>query len=214
MRILSGFLRVFFRLLYHPFAWTYDFVAAVVSLGQWNAWVMSVTPYLTGPCVLEVGHGPGHLLEWLVKNERKSFGLDESRQMGWLARKRLQRRGFSPVIVCGHAQVLPFPANTFQQVVATFPSEYIADPRTLSEIHRVLTPGGEGVILLLAWITDKHWYGRIAAWLFRDTGQTPVQWEKQTLETFQSQGFDSWTEHIPLKMSRVLVLHMKKLETI
>jgi len=93
--------------------------------------------------------------------------------MGRLARKRVLRKGFTPCLVCGMAQALPYPAGTFQQVVSTFPSEYIADPQTLMEIYRVLAPDGEAVLLLLAWITDKHWYGRLAAWLFRLPGRHP-----------------------------------------
>jgi ubiquinone/menaquinone biosynthesis C-methylase UbiE len=210
MHILSGLLRIFFRLLYHSFAWTYDFVAAVVSLGQWRSWVMSIVPYLTGPRVLELGHGPGHLQARLLADGRQVFGLDESRQMGWMARKRLLRRGFTPGLTRGHAQALPYPADTFQQVVATFPSEYISDPQTLLEIYRVLTPGGEAVVLLLAWITEKRWYGRLAAWLFRVTGQAPPKWDDRYLEPLHQMGFRGFAEKIQLSSSTLLVIHLKK----
>jgi ubiquinone/menaquinone biosynthesis C-methylase UbiE len=49
------------------FAWSYDLVAAVVSLGQWNHWVGSVLPYLPGVNILEIGHGPGHLQRLLKR---------------------------------------------------------------------------------------------------------------------------------------------------
>jgi ubiquinone/menaquinone biosynthesis C-methylase UbiE len=210
MHILSGLLRIFFRLLYHSFAWTYDFVAAIVSLGQWRSWVISIIPYLSGPRVLELGHGPGHLQTRLFAEGRQAFGLDESRQMGWLAHKRLLRRGFMPGLTRGHAQALPYPADTFQQVVATFPSEYISDPQTLSEILRVLVPGGEAVVLLLAWITEKRWYGRLAAWLFRITGQAPPKWDDRYLEPLQQMGFQSFAEKIQRNSSTLLVIHLMK----
>lgn len=54
-------LKTFFYLLYHRFAWAYDFVATSVSVGMWDEWVFSVLPALEGPIVLELGHGPGHL---------------------------------------------------------------------------------------------------------------------------------------------------------
>jgi ubiquinone/menaquinone biosynthesis C-methylase UbiE len=213
MYILSTLLRIFFRLLYHSFAWSYDFVATVVSLGQWRSWVMSVFPYLPGPQVLELGHGPGHLQVRLLEENRYVFGLDESCQMGRQARKRLLRRGLTPELTRGLAQALPYPVNTFHQVVATFPSEYIFDPLTLREIYRVLRPGGEAILLLLAWITDKHWYGRLAAWLFRVTGQAPLKWEDRYLEPLQQMGFQSYAEQITLSSSTLLVVHLKKPES-
>jgi ubiquinone/menaquinone biosynthesis C-methylase UbiE len=212
MHILSGFLRIFFRLLYHSFAWTYDFVAAAVSLGQWRSWLMVTAPYLPGPRVLELGHGPGHLQVRLFAEGRQAFGLDESRQMGRLARKRLLRRGFTPRLTRGFAQALPFPPDFFNQVVATFPSEYITDLQTLDEIYRVLVPGGEAVLLLLAWITEKRWYGRLASWLFRVTGQAPPQWDDRYLAPLQRTGFQSRAEQILLRSSTVLVIHLVKPE--
>ena len=210
MRILSMLLRIFFPLLYHTFAWTYDIVAAIVSIGAWESWVVSVAPDLTGPTVLELGHGPGHLQARMLSDGIQAFGLDESLQMGRLARNRLLKRKFTPLLARGLAQSLPYPADSFHQVVATFPSEYIVDPRTLLEIYRVLVPGGEAVLLLLAWITEKRWYGRLAAWLFRVTGQAPAHWDDRNLEAFQQIGFQSSAERISLDSSILLIVHLTK----
>ena len=65
MGLMTRFLRFFFRHFYHEFAWTYDFVAAVVSIGRWNQWIDSALPFVQGRRVLEIGHGPGHLQEHL-----------------------------------------------------------------------------------------------------------------------------------------------------
>ena len=59
-------MRVFFHLLYHPFAFTYDLVAAVVSFGQWKNWGQSILPFIDGTRILELGHGPGHLQRFLL----------------------------------------------------------------------------------------------------------------------------------------------------
>src|SRR5688572_31722362 len=87
--LIRRFMRVFFRLLYHPFAFTYDLVAAAVSFGHWRDWVMSVLPFIQGTRVLELGHGPGHLQHALLNRGLFTVGLDESAQMGLLARRRL-----------------------------------------------------------------------------------------------------------------------------
>jgi ubiquinone/menaquinone biosynthesis C-methylase UbiE len=196
MRIISGLLRIFFRFLYHSFAWTYDFVAAVVSLGQWRTWVLSILPNLPGPRILELGHGPGHLQARLLADGQQAFGLDESRQMGSMARKRLLRHGYMPKLSRG---------------VATFPSEYIFDPQTMLEVYRVLAPGGEAVVLLMAWITAKSWYGRLTAWYFHLLGLSNLKWEDRYFEPLQRIGFQTRAEQISLTSSTLLVLHLKKL---
>ena len=92
-RILYSFLRIFFQLLYNTFAWSYDLVAAFVSLDRWNDWVRSVLPYLTGDRILEIGHGPGHLQRALAEGHPTGLivGLDLSRNMGKIAKRRLAR---------------------------------------------------------------------------------------------------------------------------
>jgi len=62
MRLPAHLVVSAFHLLYHEAAWAYDAVAAAVSLGQWRAWGAAALPFLPGPRVLELGHGPGHML--------------------------------------------------------------------------------------------------------------------------------------------------------
>jgi len=172
-KVFLGFFRLFFHLLYHQMAWTYDWVAAAVSLGRWKKWVYTPLPYLEGPRILELGHGPGHLQIKMHARGNLVVGLDESRQMGLIAHKRLRNSGCSPLLVNGYAQSLPFPDGCFDQVVATFPSEYIAQMDTLNQINRVLQDGGILWILPVAWITGEKLSLRAAAWLFQVTGQSP-----------------------------------------
>src|SRR5512135_1407430 len=92
--VLRGFLRFFFWHFYHGFAWTYDFVASAVSIGRWNDWILCTLPYVRGNRVLEIGHGPGHLQVNLRRSKPGlNIGLDESPQMGRIARRRLQAAG-------------------------------------------------------------------------------------------------------------------------
>ncbi|HRJ76215.1 MAG TPA: hypothetical protein PLX90_09465, partial [Anaerolineales bacterium] len=75
---MRRFMRIFFYLLYHPFAFAYDFVAAFVSFGQWKNWGRSILPFISGTHILELGHGPGHLQRFLLNANLTLFGLDES----------------------------------------------------------------------------------------------------------------------------------------
>jgi ubiquinone/menaquinone biosynthesis C-methylase UbiE len=167
VKLIGTLLKRFFLLLYHQFAWSYDLVSWTVSLGRWKAWVEAVVPFLPGPKILEVGHGPGHLQAALYSRGIWSCGLDESRWMSAIASKRSSR------LVSGLAQKLPFSNEAFSQVVATFPAEFIFEVATLTEIFRVLEPEGNFVLLPIAWITGKRFFERMAAWLFRFTGEAP-----------------------------------------
>ena len=88
---MRNLLRFFFHLLYHPFAFTYDWVAAIVSVGRWKDWVLSVIPFIEGTRILELGHGPGHLQRVLLSRDLVAVGLDESAAMGRLAQRNLRR---------------------------------------------------------------------------------------------------------------------------
>jgi ubiquinone/menaquinone biosynthesis C-methylase UbiE len=207
MQIILSALRLFFSLLYHQFAWTYGFVSFTVSLGRWNGCVKSVLPYLDGR-VLEIGYGPGILQQSLNEKRVPAFGLDESHQMAHRASRLLRKKKYPFRLTRGYAHALPFNGNSFDCVVATFPSEYIFDPRTLKEIHRVLTPGGKLVVLPSAWITGTSFIERMAAWLFEITGQTgAIDRSIISIKSlFSRSGFIVHHEIVEHKGSKVLVI--------
>jgi ubiquinone/menaquinone biosynthesis C-methylase UbiE len=208
--LLTAFLHVFFYLLYNPLAWSYDWVSAIVSMRQWQDWIRVVLPYLTGGRILELGHGPGHLQIAMHQSGFQVFGLDLSRSMGAQAKHRLDRMRFPTRLVRGMAQHLPFKASVFDRIVSTFPSEYLFQQPSLSEIYRVLTPGGLLVVVPVAWVGRGSPAKRLLAWLFRITHQAPQRddshWQSRLLEPFQKAGFDVQTETIALRSSEVLVV--------
>ena len=206
MNIIERFMRFFFNLLYHPFAFTYDLVAWVVSFGKWQDWVFSVIPHLQGTRVLELGHGPGHLQRLLLNRGLSAIGIDESTQMGRIAKRRL---GTSHKLTRGLSQSLPYPNNFFYCVVSTFPSEYIYDPRTLAEVKRVLRNGGRLVVLPVTYPKSGF-----LQWLYKITRESPAAFDeaiKERLQTpFQKAGFVVETKIIELESSRLIILLAEK----
>lgn len=95
--------------------------------------------------VLDCGMGPGRLLGELAQRGWSIAGIDVSAEMVALARGRLPEAADS--LVEGGVEALPFPASSFDAAVATGVLEYVEDlARGLSEVARVLRPGGVFVI--------------------------------------------------------------------
>lgn len=170
-RLWVGIVRLGFRLLYNEMAWTYDVVSWIVSLGQWRAWQRAALLFVQGCRVLEIGHGPGHMLLALQKAGVQGFGLDLSPQMGRQARRRLQKAGQPIRLARGAVQSLPFAKAAFNTVLATFPTDYIVAPDTLASIYRVLASDGRLVIVPEGHLTGHSWLHRFIGWLFYITGQ-------------------------------------------
>lgn len=171
--LILRLLEKFFQLLYHPLAWSYDLVAATVSLGRWNKWIQSIYPMISKGRILELGFGPGHLQLDLARTGNTIFGIDESPQMCRFAQRRLKRIGQSGTLTRADARAIPFPSARFDVVVATFPSPYIFQDATLHEIRRVLSEDGKLVVLLAALPTGKSLGDRIIHQLFKITGEAP-----------------------------------------
>jgi ubiquinone/menaquinone biosynthesis C-methylase UbiE len=215
--VMRALLRLFFRLLYHQFAFTYDLVSATVSMGKWRHWVLSILPFIEGKRVLELGHGPGHLQRALRARGIAAVGMDESPQMSRLAQRNLERFQFSttpgtqhsaytqPSLTRGLAQHLPFQDRSFDTIVATFPTEYIYDPRTLSEIGRCLAENGRLVVLPVALPRN-----RLLDWLFKITHQRPAEAvdiiRSRLKEPFAAAGFDTEVRALDLKSGMLLLV--------
>lgn len=209
-RILISLLRLFFKLLYHQFAWTYDGVACMVSLGSWQDWVTLIVPYLDDLRTLEIGFGPGHLQVALSQKGICIYGLDESRQMAHLTHRRMKKSGLPSNLIRGHAQTLPFKDNCFHQVVLTFPAEYILDRASLAEIHRVLSDEGRAIMLPVAWITGRKPLQRLVAWVNKITGEAPA-WDEKSLQPLKTDGFKVSWEMVNFTNSKILIIRLLKL---
>ena len=160
-----------FYLLYNEMAWSYDLVSWVASLGEWRSWQQAALPFVTGERVLEIAHGPGHVLLALARQGYRVVGLDLSPHMGRQAERRLRRAGFTPHLVRGTAQALPFAPGSFDAVLSTFPTAFILEPPTIAAVYRVLQPGGRLVVVPEGHLTGRGPLQRLINWLYVITGQ-------------------------------------------
>ncbi len=207
---MRKFMRFFFHHFYHALAWTYDFVAVIVSIGRWKMWGRAALPHLRGKRVLEIGFGPGHLLVEMNRDGFEPVGLDESQQMIRQARRNLTLNRLPFALYRGYAQSLPFASNSFDSVVSTFPSEYIADSRTLAEVRRVLKEGGRFVIVPVAWAGGTSLLERGSRWLFRVTGQGGEGVEARITAFLAEHGFSAVCLEVEIRHSTVLVVIAEK----
>jgi SAM-dependent methyltransferase/O-antigen/teichoic acid export membrane protein len=101
---------------------------------------------LDGLRVLDLGAGFGALALYFAHLGARVVAVDPNEQRIRVALGIAQRRGLDLRIVAARAQSLPFPDAGFDLVVANNSLCYIADRgghrAALSEIHRVLRPGG------------------------------------------------------------------------
>jgi ubiquinone/menaquinone biosynthesis C-methylase UbiE len=164
-------IRLGFELLYHQMAWSYDAVSWLASLGQWRAWQAAALPYVRGSRVLELAHGPGHMLLALARAGHTVTGLDLSPQMGRMAQRRVWRAGWTVALVRGRGQALPFAPHSFDAVYSSFPTPFILAEETLRSLWRVLGPDGRVVIVPQAHLTGRGPTSRFVNWLYVVTGQ-------------------------------------------
>jgi ubiquinone/menaquinone biosynthesis C-methylase UbiE len=181
MRLPHWLLRFSFHLLYNELAWIYDWVSWAVSLGQWRHWQRAVIPRLSGQRVLEIGFGTGDLLVDMTAVGHRPYGLDLSPYMMRIARAKLVERGIVVPLFRGRVQALPFANGVFDSVAITFPTDFICQPITLTEISRVLAPSGRLVVIDEGYLLGRGLLGRFINWLYVFTGQREPRPELKAL---------------------------------
>jgi SAM-dependent methyltransferase len=141
--------RPLFELLYRSRT-LYWLASTIPFAGQWRTWQRLAIPRLRGRDVLEVGCGTGTLLVDMLRAGYDCRAIDRSPQMVAATRDRLRRAGYDPAQFVRQAEIqrLPLADATFDDVVSTFPTDYIVDPAALREVARVLRPGGRFVVVL------------------------------------------------------------------
>jgi ubiquinone/menaquinone biosynthesis C-methylase UbiE len=159
-----------FNQLYTNFAWAYDVVAAMASLGEWQRWGQAALAFLPRDGrVLEIAHGPGHLQAAMHQAGYRAFGIDLSPQMSRLAHRRTLCYG--PYLARADALYLPFADSAFAGAVSTFPAQFILALQMLVEVHRVLIPGGVFVVVPAVRLIGQDLFASALRSAYRLTGQ-------------------------------------------
>ena len=194
-------LKLGFFLLYNHLAFTYDLVAWLVSLGHWSAWRRTVIPFLEPGLTLELAYGTGGLFKDMRQANIKAVGLDISPFMARLAAIRLRKHNLTAPLTQAQAQHLPFPAQKFTNIVATFPTPYIFAPETLAEAHRVLVnpPHGRAklIIVMQGQVQAPAWVETLIDWLYQITGQQATP-SVDALAPFTQTGFTAQWMQVPV----------------
>lgn len=161
-----------FTRLYHEFAWLYDHIAALVSWGHWDDWVVAIADQVHGD-VLELGCGTGYLQAELGGRSPAHLviGLDLSPQMLRLSQQRSQKLALPLHVLRANAQQIALVPQRFDTIVATFPSDYILQAATLAEVQRLLRPHGRFVVLLSASLPGPGWYRSLVELAYKLTLQ-------------------------------------------
>lgn len=101
-----------------------------------------------GADILEVAPGPGYLAIELAKLGHRVVGLDVSRSFVGIAGDNARRAGIPATFVQGDAAYMPLEANTFDFIVCRAAFKNFSEPvEALREMHRVLRPGGQALII-------------------------------------------------------------------
>ena len=118
-----------------------------------NAWTLSLLSLPPDAHVLEIGFGPGALIQALVEvvPQVSIEGVDPSPVMLRQATERNQRAitEWRVHLQLGSALPLPFADATFEVVLSANSIFFWPDPEaSLREIHRVLAPAGRVALVL------------------------------------------------------------------
>lgn len=132
----------------------YDFLNHFLSLGidiRWRKKAIKLLAESNPRLILDVATGTGDFaVETLKLNPDQVIGVDISAGMLEVGRKKMKDRGYDHKIDLrlGDSENLPFEGNKFDAVIVAFGVRNFENlEKGLTEMHRVLKPGGRMVVL-------------------------------------------------------------------
>lgn len=132
--------------------------------------------------VLEAGCGSGRWLHFFKQHGINAVGID------WSQALQERSRAYDPTVQfdIGDLRELPYPDGVFGAVIALGSPEHVIEgpKRILQELHRVLRPGGVGIISVpyyslvrrFVWVLKKEALRKVKCnpFLARFTGRGPI----------------------------------------
>jgi SAM-dependent methyltransferase len=104
--------------------------------------------------VLDVGCGAGQeLLPFVQRLGARSTGVDISPEAIQIARRQFAKQGYDGQVefICSPAESLPFEDSAFDVVICRLALPYTGNAAALSEMSRVLRPGGLLILKIHHW---------------------------------------------------------------
>ncbi len=134
----------------------YDFTMTLITFGKEKKLrqdTIRMAQLKPGDRVLEVGCGTGTLTlaaKAHVGSSGEVAGIDIAPEMIAVSRRKAARKGADVTFLEGSIASIPFPENRFDCVICSFMIFHMPEDvrkKGVSEIHRVLKPGGHLFIL-------------------------------------------------------------------
>jgi demethylmenaquinone methyltransferase/2-methoxy-6-polyprenyl-1,4-benzoquinol methylase len=161
------------RTMFDRIAFRYDFLNRVLSFGVDRGWRRRTVRAVAADrpaVILDVATGTGDLAIGLARalTGARITGVDLSSALLAVARRKVVRKRIPNITLSeGDAENLPFDAEAFDAVTAGFGVRNFGNiPAGLSEMHRVLKPGGKVCILEFS-MPPGRIFGRLYVFYFR-----------------------------------------------
>jgi demethylmenaquinone methyltransferase/2-methoxy-6-polyprenyl-1,4-benzoquinol methylase len=162
--------------MFNRIAVRYDLLNRLLSMRQdvlWRKKLAKLLPQKEKLYLLDVATGTAdqilHLLE-VTESIDKAIGIDMSENMLAVGRKKVADRNLDTKVTLkvGNAIEIPFKNNEFDVITMSFGIRNVPDVRkTLSELYRVLKPGGTCLILEFS-LPKQDWIKKPYLFYFRN----------------------------------------------
>lgn len=146
--------------LFDRIAGTYDSLNHVLSLNIDRRWRRKAVRTLSANAkLLDVAIGTADLTIEILRQQKASHitGIDLSRKMMAIGEQKVAKLGYSDLVTFdyGSAQQMPYADASFDAVTCAYGVRNFANmDEGLREMHRVLRPGGELMILEFSYPTN------------------------------------------------------------